>query len=290
MAVTDTASAEGRAHVELGLEGMTCASCAARIEKRLNELDGVEASVNLATERAAVAYDPARVAVPELIGAVEAVGYLAHEHTHGSRHEHDLPAGASRLAVSAALTLPLVVVAMISALHFGGWEWLALALATPIVFWGGLPFHRAALAAARHRAASMDTLISLGTLAAWTWSAVVLLAGADTDVYFEAAAVITTLILLGRWLEARAKRRSGDALRALLAHGAKEARVLRDGEEALVPVEALRPGDIFVVRPGEKIATDGVVEEGASAVDQSLLTGEPCRSRSQPAPRSPAPR
>ena len=164
---------------------------------------------------------------------------------------------------------------MLPPLQFPGWEWLSLLLATPVVFWSGAQFHRAALRNARHGAATMDTLVSLGTLAAWTWSTVVLLAGLDADGYFEVAAVITALILLGRFFEARAKRRSGAAIRALLELGAKEARVLRDGVEVLVPVEQLAVGDLFVVRPGEKIATDGVVVEGASAVDQSMLTGEP---------------
>jgi Cu+-exporting ATPase len=163
---------------------------------------------------------------------------------------------------------------MVSALQFSGLEWLAFALATPVVFWSGLGFHRAALAGARHGAANMDTLISLGTLSAWTWSTVVLIGGFDADTYFEAAGVITTLILLGRFLELRAKRRSSAAIRALLELGAKEARLLRDGEEVLVPVDEQQPGDLFVVRPGERVATDGVVVEGASALDESLLTGE----------------
>ncbi|MEX2103659.1 MAG: heavy metal translocating P-type ATPase, partial [Gaiellaceae bacterium] len=163
---------------------------------------------------------------------------------------------------------------MVPPLQLDGWEWVALALATPVVVWGGRPFHRSALSRARQGAAGMDTLISLGTLTAYIWSLVALIALEDADAYFEAAAVITTLILLGRYLEARAKRRAGAAIRALLELGAKEARVLRDGEEVLVPVEELRAGDVFVVRPGEKIATDGLVVEGASAIDQSMLTGE----------------
>ena len=179
-----------------------------------------------------------------------------------------------RLLVSLALTIPLVLLAMVPPLQIVGWEWIAFALATPIVLWAGLPFHRAALLNARHLTATMDTLISIGTLAAWGWSAVVLVAGLDADVYFEVAGVITTLILLGRFLEARARRRSSAAIRALLELGAKEARLLRGGEEVLVPLEELRVGDLFVVRPGEKVATDGIVEEGQSAVDQSMLTGE----------------
>jgi Cu+-exporting ATPase len=172
------------------------------------------------------------------------------------------------------LTVPVALVAMVQPLQFTGWEWAALVLSTPVVFYGGIGFHRATLLNVRHRAATMDTLISLGTLAAWLWSTVVLLAGLDADIYFEVSAVITTLILLGRFLEARAKRRSGEAVRKLLAMGAKEARVLRDGREITVPVGELEVGDRFVVRPGEKIATDGRVEEGESAIDQSMLTGE----------------
>jgi P-type Cu+ transporter len=253
---------------ELELQGMTCTSCAARIERGLGAVDGVEtAAVNLATERASVAFDPARVEVADLIRAVEATGYHASLQRTG-----DLDPVAPirrRLAASAALTVPLALVAMIPALHFSGWGWLALA-----VFWCGLPFHRAALANVRHRAATMDTLVSLGTVSAWTWSAVVLVAGLHADTYFEVAAVITTLILMGRFLETRARRRSGDAIRALLEVGAKEARLLRDGQEIAIPVGELAVGDCFVVRPGEKIATDGVVDAGESAVDQAVLTGE----------------
>ena len=170
--------------------------------------------------------------------------------------------------------MPLTLLAMVPPLQFEGWEWVALALATPVVLWAGWPFHRAAALNARHAAVTMDTLISIGTLAAWGWSTVVLVAGIEADTYFEVGAVITTLILVGRYLEERAKSRAGAALRALLEIGAKEARVLRDGEEVLVPIDEVRVGDVFVVRPGEKIATDGVVEDGASAIDQSLLTGE----------------
>ncbi|HZT53410.1 MAG TPA: heavy metal translocating P-type ATPase, partial [Gaiellaceae bacterium] len=254
-----------------------CASCAARIERALNRLDGVEATVNFATETAAVSFDPSRVADEDLAAAVERIGYRARVRPAraeaGSGHEPG--AWPPRLLVALALALPLVLLSMLSPLRFAGWEWLALALATPVVFWSAAPFHRAALASARHGAATMDTLVSLGTLAAWTWSTVVLAAGLGTDTYFEAAAVITALILLGRALEARAKRRAGAALRALLELGAKEARALREGREVLVPVDELAVGDLFVVRPGEKVATDGFVVEGASAVDQSLLTGEP---------------
>ena len=262
------------ARARLPIEGMTCASCAARIERKLNKLEGVEATVNYASEEAAVAYDPARVDREDLVRAVEAAGYRVSAATQEA--EADAAAALKRrLIVAVALTVPVVVVAMISPLHFTGWEWLTGVLATPVVLWCGWPFHRVALRNLRHRSVSMDTLISIGTLAAWSWSMVVLLGGVSADTYFEVGAVITTLILLGRFLEARARRNSGEAIRALLELGAKEARVLRGGVEVVVPIEALVVGDRFVVGPGEKIATDGVVEEGASAVDQSMLTGEP---------------
>jgi Cu+-exporting ATPase len=266
--------------IRLDIEGMTCASCAARIEKKLNKLEGVEASVNYATEQASVSFDPTRVRLEELIRMVETIGYgaalprAAADVTQADEPEDALRTLRRRLAGAVVLTAPLALLAMVPPLQFSGWEWLALALATPVVLWAGWPFHRAAALNARHLAATMDTLISIGTLAAWAWSAVVLVAFPGEHTYFEVAAVITTLILLGRFLEARARRRSSAAIRALLELGAKEARVLRDGEEVLVPVEELRVGDRFVVRPGEKIATDGVVEDGASAVDQSMLTGE----------------
>jgi P-type Cu+ transporter len=257
----------------LPIEGMTCASCAARIQKRLNRLEGVEAAVNYASEEAAVAYDPERVMPEDLIHAVEAAGYRVKA---GADDEAEAVAALRRrLIVAIVLAVPVALLAMVPPLQFGGWEWVAGALATPVVFWSGRQFHRGAVQNLRHRSASMDTLISLGTLAAWTWSAVVLLAGLDADTYFEVGAVVTTLILLGRFLEAGARRRSSDAIRALLELGASEARVLREGLEVVVPVDQLEVGDRFVVGPGEKIATDGVVEEGASAIDQSMLTGEP---------------
>ena len=261
--------------VQLEIEGMSCASCAVRVEKSLNRLDGVVATVNSATDEATVSFDPESVRIDDLLAAVEASGYHASLPADAVPGEDQSRAWRARLVVSAVLTAPLVVLAMAPPLQFRNWEWLALALATPVVFWGGWPFHRAAALNLRHRAATMDTLISLGTLSAWTWSFVVLLAGIDSATYFEVAAAITALILLGRNLEVRARRRSGEAIRALLELGAKEARVLRDGNETLVPVDELQPGDRFVVRPGEKIATDGVVELGESAVDQSMLTGEP---------------
>ncbi|WP_114797057.1 heavy metal translocating P-type ATPase [Gaiella occulta] len=254
---------------------MTCASCAARIEKKLNRLEGVEATVNYATEEAAVSFDPERVDVDALIAAVEAAGYRAALPSDIAGGDDPTRLLRRRLQVAVILSVPLAVLAMVPPLQFGRWEWVALALSTPVVFWAGWPFHRAAFQNARHGVATMDTLISIGTLAAWLWSTVVLVGGLAADTYFEVGAVITALILLGRYLEARAKRRSGEAIRALLELGAKEARVLRDGEEVLVPIGELVVGDMFVVRPGEKIATDGVVVEGVSAVDQSMLTGEP---------------
>ena len=260
--------------IRLEIDGMTCASCVARIEKALNGLDGVDgASVNLATEGAMVAFDPSQLEVEQLIGAVESIGYHAALPLERERPEPDRSVR-TRLLLSAVLTVPVAVLGMIPPAQFSGWEWVALSLAAIVVLWAGWPFHRAAAVNLRHRAATMDTLISLGTLAALVWSAVVLVAGLDADTYFEVGAVIVTLILLGRYLEARARRRSGDAIRKLLELGAKEARVLREGEEVLVPVAKLRPGDRFVVRPGEKIAADGIVEEGESALDQSMLTGE----------------
>jgi P-type Cu+ transporter len=245
--------------ISLELEGMTCASCAARIEKQLNQLDSVEASVNLATEQASVRYDRARVSVDDLFRAVESAGYRA---STGARSETDpRDTTAVRLVVAGGLTIPLVVLAMVGAFQFSGWEWVAFVLATPVVFWAGWLFHAAAARNLRHRLVTMDTLISLGTLAAWTWSVVALVALDDADTYFEVAAVITTLILLGRFFESRARRRSGEALRALA--------------KLSVPDHGLEVGDMFVVRPGERIATDGLVVEGRSAVDRSLLTGEP---------------
>jgi Cu+-exporting ATPase len=260
--------------VRLDIGGMTCAACAARIERKLNKLDGVEASVNFATDQATVAFDAAHLSVADLIKTVEATGYTA---ALPSAHEHALDSTDAlrrRLVLAIALSIPLVVMAMIPPAQFANWEWVAFALSAPVIFWSGLGFHRAALKNARHRAATMDTLISLGTLAAFVWSAVVLIGGLAADTYFEVGAVITALILLGRYFEARARRRSGAAIRALIELGAKSARVLRGSEEIEIPVEELVVGDLFVVRPGEKIATDGVIEEGASAVDQSMLTGE----------------
>ena len=244
--------------VRLALGGMTCASCAARIERTLNKLDGVEAAVNFATDEAAVSFDPVRLSVTDLIAAVEATGYTAALPQDVVDEDGATRLLKRRLVVAIALSAPLVLLAMVSPLQFSNWEWLALTLSAPVVGWSGIGFHRAALKNARHGAASMDTLISLGTLAAFLWSTIVLVGGLNADTYFEVGAVITALILLGRFFEARARRRSGAAIRALLELGAKTARVLRDGDEVEVPVSELQIGDLFVVRPGEKIATDGV--------------------------------
>ena len=268
--------------VDLDLAGMTCAGCATRIERTLNKLDGVEATVNYATEGAAVRFDPGRTGVEKVIAAVEAIGYgaaLPHTGTDTDTAQDDAAESAARwlrrrLLVATVLSVPLTVLALVPPLQFSGWGWLAFALAAPVVLFAGWPFHRAAALNLRHGAATMDTLISIGTLAALSWSAVVLLAGLDEHTYFEVPAVITTLVLAGRYLEARARRSSGAAIRALLELGAKEARLLRDGEEVLVSATEVEVGDLFVIRPGEKAPADGVVLEGESALDQSLLTGE----------------
>ncbi len=277
--VTEPAPAQARPaehveHVELVIDGMTCASCATRIEKRLNKLDEVSASVNFASEHATVTFDAGSLSVDDLIGAVEAAGYHASLLEEATQEDDPARVWLVRLLIAAVLSVPLAVLAWATPLQFNGWRWVSLVLATPVVAYSGWPFHRAAALNARHLVATMDTLISVGTLAAWTWSVVVLVTGIHESVYFDAAGLITALILLGRYLEARAKRRSGEAIRKLLELGAKEARVLRDGQEVLVPVEELQVGELFVVRPGEKVATDGVVESGTSAVDASMLTGE----------------
>ena len=264
--------------LDLPISGMTCASCASRVERSLNELNGVVATVNYATERASVAYDPGTVEAERLLAAVEAVGYGAvlpgDRQADAPREPDTADALLRRLLVSAALSVPVLLLSMIDPLQFGGWEWVAFAFATPVVLWGAWPFHRAAWLNLRHRAASMDTLVSVGVLAAWLWSVYALFAsGADT--YFETASVITTFILAGRYFEARARRRAGAALKALLELGAKDVSLLDEtGVESRVPIGRVVPGDRFVVRPGEKVATDGVVEEGSSAVDMSMLTGE----------------
>ena len=267
------------AATDLQLSGMSCSSCAARVERGLNNLDGVHAEVNFALERAHVEHD-ADVSVSDLIGAVESAGYRAAvlDHSvHSSDHaDHDVPAEVlrPRVIASALLAIPVVALSMVMPWQFPGWHWPAFALTTPVVAWGGFPFHRAALARARHGSSSMDTLVSLGTLAAYLWSAFVVVTGSGGHVYFEVAAVVTVFLLAGRYAEAKAKRSAGAALRALLSLGAKDAVVLRGALETRVPVGELRVGDLVVVRPGERVATDGVVIEGRSDLDMSAMTGE----------------
>jgi len=290
----------GTGLIELEIGGMTCASCAARVEKRLNKLDGVTATVNYATEKARVAF-PGTVTPDDLVAAVEKAGYTAAlpappvDHVDAGGQQADDPTRAlrQRLVISAVLTVPVIALAMVPAWQFDFWQWLSLTLAAPVVVWGAWPFHRAAWTNLRHGATTMDTLISLGTLAAFGWSLYALFLGtAGTpgmthpfeltisrgdgagNIYLEAATGVTTFLLAGRYFEARSKRRAGAALRALLELGVKEVSVLRDGREQRVPSAQLGVGDRFVVRPGEKIATDGVVEDGISAVDASMLTGE----------------
>jgi len=285
--------------LELPITGMTCASCANRVERRLNELDGVHASVNYAIEKAAVEFDPDAVRPEQLVAAVESAGYQASLPSSGEAQEEEPEQDETkglrtRLIVSAALSVPVLLMSMIPSLQFDNWQWLSLQLATPVVLWGAWPFHRAAWANLKHGAATMDTLVSMGVLAAWLWSLYALFLGdagandmrmsfnlipragtSGDEIYLETASIVTTFILAGRYFEARAKRRAGAALEALLGLGAKDVSVIgADGAEHRLPIDQLAVGDRFVVRPGEKVATDGVVEEGASAVDQSLLTGE----------------
>ncbi|MEU3408686.1 heavy metal translocating P-type ATPase [Streptomyces sp. NPDC006670] len=296
----------GAAQVELAIGGMTCASCAARIEKKLNRMDGVEATVNYATEKAKVTFDAdADISVADLIATVEATGYTAHE---PAPPRSSAPSGAGeeppaeadelaplrqRLTAAVVLSVPVIAMAMVPALQIDFWQWLSLTLAAPVVTYAAWPFHRAAWTNAKHGAATMDTLISVGTIAAFLWSLWALFFGtagtpgmrhafeftiARTDgagnIYLEAAAGVTTFILAGRYFEAKSKRKAGAALKALLELGAKEVTVLRGGQEVTVPTADLQVGDRFLVRPGEKIATDGTVVEGSSAVDASMLTGE----------------
>jgi Cu+-exporting ATPase len=279
--------------IELEIGGMTCASCASRIEKKLNRMDGVTATVNYATEKAAVTVDDPAVSVADLIATVEKTGYTAAIPTPEPEAPRETDPLRTRLLVSLVLTIPVIALAMVPAWQFDYWQWLSLTLAAPVVVYGGLPFHRAAWTNLRHGAATMDTLVSMGTLAAFGWSVWALFFGTAGEpgmthpfrfaiergdgsgsIYLEAAAGVTVFILAGRYFETRAKRRAGAALRALLELGAKDVGVLRDGTEVRIPVAQLAAGDRFVVRPGEKIATDGVVEEGSSAVDASMLTGE----------------
>lgn len=263
---------------DLRLSGMTCASCAAKIERGLNRLDGVRATVNFVVEQAHVDHDPT-VDARDLIDAVENSGYHASllEHTRPGDHlDHDVPEGGlrPRLIVATALAVPVVALSAVPGWQFPGWQWLVLALATPIVFWSGRPFHAAALNGARHGTSTMDTLVSLGTLAAYLWSVFVVVTGMGPHLYFEVAVVVTVFLLAGRYAEGKAKRSAGSALRALLSLGAKEVTVLRDGGEARITVGELVVGDVIVVRPGERVGTDGVVIEGASALDTSAMTGE----------------
>ena len=272
---------------DLQLSGMTCSSCAARIERGLNGLDGVAATVNFAVEQAHVEHAPS-VGTEDLIRAVASTGYRASvidqmHHSpmnHGDHMNHDLPEEQlrPRLIGSTILAVPVVALSMVMAAQFPGWQWVVLALATPIVFWGGYPFHTAALNSARHGTSTMDTLVSIGTLAAYLWSAFVVITGSTGHghghVYFEVAAAVTVFLLAGRYAEAKAKRSAGSALRALLSLGAKEATVVRDGTEVRIPAGELAVGDVIVVRPGERVATDGTVIEGSSALDTSAMTGE----------------
>ena len=308
--------------VELQIAGMTCASCANRIERKLNKLDGVTASVNYATEKATVTHE-GDVSHDVLVSAVEAAGYSVvpkpaprpvitdtsarHQehlggHAGGHPDGHEGPHVGShvgederqRLLVSALLTVPVIAMAMVPALQFTNWQWASLVLAAPVVVWGGWPFHRAAWVNLRHASSTMDTLVSVGTLAAFGWSLYALFLGTagtpcmvhpfdlmprrtdgSGDIYLEAAAGVTTFLLAGRYFEGRAKRRAGDALRRLLELGARDVAVLHGEHEVRIPIEQLAVGDVFVVRPGERVATDGEVESGSSAVDVSLLTGEP---------------
>ena len=265
-------------HVDLPISGMSCAACAARVERSLSRTDGVvTATVNYATERAAVDFDPSLVEPLRLVASVEAAGYGASLPGEGAAPAADAAGRLRvRLVVSTALFLPVVALAMVPSLQFDGWRWVSLALATPVVFWGGWPFHRAAWRGMRHRTATMDTLVSMGTLAAWGWSFLAVVAlGDDVHIYLEVASGVTVFLLAGRYLEARARRRAGAAVEALLELGAREAAVLNEhGVERRIPVERLRTDDVFVVRPGERIATDGVVTDGTSAVDASMVTGE----------------
>jgi Cu+-exporting ATPase len=286
--------------VELPITGMTCASCANRIERKLNKLEGVTASVNYATEKARVEFDPGTVAPEQLVAAVEAAGYEAalpsiqHPDTGATAERDETAPLRNRLLIAAVLSIPALLLAMIPALQFDNFQWLTLNLVTPVVLWAAWPFHKAAWANLKHGAATMDTLISVGTLAAWLWSLYALFlgdagmndmrmafdivpkAGEGADqIYLETAGIVTTFLLAGRYFEAKAKRRAGAALTALLELGAKDVAILdADDSERRVPVEQLSVGDRFVVRPGEKVAADGIVEAGTSAVDMSMLTGE----------------
>jgi Cu+-exporting ATPase len=293
--------------VELPITGMTCASCANRIERKLNKLDGVTASVNYATEKATVAYDAATVAPEQLLGAVEAAGYTATlpatapEAPAGEEERDELAPLRRRMLVSLPLALTAFLISMVPALQFDNWQWLVLQITTPVILWGAWPFHHAAWQNVKHATATMDTLVSLGTLTAYAWSLYALFLGdagmtgmtmsfelipdgsGEEHIFLEVGAVVTAFLLTGRYFEARSKRRAGAALKALLELGAKDVAILdTGGTERRMPIEQLHVGDRFVVRPGEKVATDGIVEEGVSAVDQSLLTVESVPVEKQP--------
>jgi len=279
--------------VELGLQGMTCAACAARIEKKLNSLDGVEAAVNYATESAMVAFTQGTVTYDDLLIAVSDAGYEAHVMT-DEPYDDDLEArlrsSLMRLIVSTVFTIPVVIISMVTSVQFQNWQWWAMALTAPVVTWCAWPFHRSAIKNARRGTTSMDTLISVGVVAASVWSVWAVVWGdatahfgmagmsgmetAGSHVYFEVGAALTMFLLGGRFLETRAKHSAGDALRSLLALGAKYATVLRDDVEVSIPASVIREGDLVVVRPGEKLAADGVVVEGYSSIDMSMITGE----------------
>jgi len=293
MSATSPGTLTAVEELELGLTGMTCAACAARIEKRLNEIDGVEAAVNYATESAMVAFQQSEVSAQALIEAVRGIGYDAQvldDEPYDDGLDERLAALRLRLTVAAVFSVPVVILSMVPAAQFTNWQWWAGALSVPVVTWAAWPFHRVAALNARHRTASMDTLISVGVIAATAWSIWALVWGDATHltmdgmagmthsdgshVYFEVGATVTAFILAGRYLETKAKHSAGDALRALLALGARHATVLRDGAEVSIPASVVRIDDIVVVRPGEKIAVDGTVEDGSSSVDMSMITGE----------------
>ncbi|MGA1446208.1 MAG: heavy metal translocating P-type ATPase [Pontimonas sp.] len=277
--------------IQLDIEGMTCASCATRVEKALNKVEGVEASVNYATERATVLGD---VPPETLLGAIESAGYHAHVHTEEPPSGPDpMVSLRNRLIVSTVMTVPVMILSMVPPFQFLYWQWVVFALATPVAIWGAWPFHRAAAINARHGVATMDTLISVGVGAALGWSLYALFVGGagmpgmtmtlelfgqpgegSHEIYLEVAAAVTTFMLLGRYLEHRAKRDAGAALRALMESGATEATVLREGVEKLLPVAMVKPGDVMVVRPGERIPTDGQIIEGSAAIDAAMMTGE----------------
>ncbi len=290
-------------HIDLGVTGMTCTSCSSRVERKLNKVDGVEATVNFATEEASVSYDPTTTSVEDLIKVIENAGYGAFSMSgdnepNGAGDEGESARDAQtddllrRTLISGALSLPVMLVSMIPALQFTNWQWAATILATIVYIFGGAPFHRATWTNLKHGSFTMDTLITMGTTAAYSWSLYALFFGnagmpgmkmrmtllsndAEMDhIYLESVGMVISFLLLGRWFEFRAKGRSSEALRSLLNMGAKDASVLRDGIEVRVPIKELQVGDTFIVRPGEKIATDGIVSAGSSAVDESMLTGE----------------